>query len=215
MEPDIDRIGSRSGADRGTNPDALSATATKAKEGAEQLKTKALERVEEARDKALSSKEKMAARVRRVGSAVRSASDNLRQEDDMVARYAEKASDRIERAAQYLSTTEPRQIMRDAEGFGRREPAVFFGGAFLLGLVVGRFLKSSQEHENALSFDEDFERRRLPAPRTGQPRAVSVPRDVFAAGESTGQPLEGERRADLSGGFSGEDPFGPAPEQKG
>ena len=135
----------------------------------------------------------------------------------MVARYAEKASDRIDRTAQYLSTTEPQQIMRDAEAFARREPAVFFGGAFLLGLAVGRFLKSSQEHEGSASLGDDLGQRPLPQPRTVRPRAVAIPREIFSANEvgSSAQPLEGERRGDLSGGFIGEDPLGPAPEEKG
>jgi hypothetical protein len=119
----------------------------KAREGTEQLKERAVERVEEMRERALSGKEKLSSRVRRVGTAIHSAGDQIRGEDESWARYADQVSARFERAADYLRTTDPRQAMRDAERFARREPTIFFGGAFLLGLAVSRFFKSSQQSE--------------------------------------------------------------------
>jgi hypothetical protein len=118
--------------------------AARAREGAEQIKDKALQRVEEAKERATSGKDKLSDRVRRVSSAIRLAGDDLRLEDDLVARYADRASERFERAADYLRTADPKQAVRDVEGFARREPGLFFGGAFLLGLAAARFLKSSQ-----------------------------------------------------------------------
>jgi hypothetical protein len=84
-------------------------------------------------------------RVRGVGTALRSAGEQLREEDDVVAGYAEKASERIESIASYLDSAEPRELARDAEDLARTHPAWFFGGAFLVGLAAGRFLKASTE----------------------------------------------------------------------
>ena len=86
----------------------------------------------------------MADRIRRVGSALRSASDKLREEDQMAARYADIASEGVERAARYVGSTDLSRAVRDLEGFARRQPALFFGGAFLVGLAAGRFLQSTQ-----------------------------------------------------------------------
>lgn len=121
----------------------------KAHETTEKLKDTAVERVSEARHMAEAQKEQLADRVRRVGSAVREAGDRLRDEDQLLGRYAGFAADGIERAASYLSTADPKAAIQDVESFARRKPALFFGGAFLIGLAAGRFLKSSQHHEGS------------------------------------------------------------------
>jgi hypothetical protein len=117
--------------------------ATKTHETAEQLKNAAVEGAEQLRQQADSAKEHALHRIRRVGSALKSAGDGLRQEDEFVGRYAERAAEKLDQVAEYLSSTEPRALVRDAEQFARAKPALFFGGAFLLGLAAGRFLKSS------------------------------------------------------------------------
>lgn len=128
-------------------PGEQSTVATKARDGAEQLKEKAVERVETMKEKAASGKEKLSERVRRVGSAIHSAGDEIRGEDENWAGYVDRVSERFERAAEYLRNTEPKQAMRDAESFARREPALFFGGAFVLGLAAGRLLKASRRED--------------------------------------------------------------------
>jgi hypothetical protein len=59
-------------------------------------------------------------------------------------RYAARAADGIERFSDYMRERELSDVVRDVESFARREPALFFGGAFVLGLVGSRFLKSSR-----------------------------------------------------------------------
>jgi hypothetical protein len=118
-------------------------------EAAGRAREAAIEKVEHVRDRAREgidqSRQQVADRIRRLGSALRSASDTLHDEDQTVARYAEYASERIERAAGYLGSADIKRTIRDVEGFARRQPALFFGGAFLLGLAAGRFLRSSQQ----------------------------------------------------------------------
>jgi len=76
---------------------------------------------------------------------LKSAGDELGKEDETIARYVTAASDRVESIASYVSTADPSRVLRDVQDLARDKPAWFFGGAFLLGLAAGRFLRSSQE----------------------------------------------------------------------
>jgi len=62
---------------------------------------------------------------------------------DITARYSGTAANQIEKIADYFERKDLRAMMRDAESFARRNPAIFLGAAFGLGLVAARFLKSS------------------------------------------------------------------------
>ena len=79
-----------------------------------------------------------------VSSSVRQMGDNLRQNEQTsgYAQYVTQAADQIDRFSGYLQNHEPRQLVSDAESWARRNPALFLGGAFALGLLASRFLKS-------------------------------------------------------------------------
>lgn len=76
-----------------------------------------------------------------VANALRQTSKQLG--GNSVAPYVEKAADQLERASNYVRTADPREIQRGVESFARREPLLFIGGAFALGMVAARFLKAS------------------------------------------------------------------------
>ena len=79
-----------------------------------------------------------------VAQAVRDTTQHLRtQQHDTVARYAEQAADQIERFSQRLKEKDVSELLEDAQQLARRQPALFIGGAFALGLLGARFLKSS------------------------------------------------------------------------
>jgi hypothetical protein len=61
---------------------------------------------------------------------------------DTVRPYVDKAADQVERVSSYVQDRSLRDMASDLESFARREPALFLGGAFLAGLVGGRFLKA-------------------------------------------------------------------------
>jgi len=63
--------------------------------------------------------------------------------EDSLGRYATRAADGVERAARYLREHDPEDMVREVEGFARRRPEMFVGAAFVTGLLVARFLKSS------------------------------------------------------------------------
>jgi hypothetical protein len=88
-----------------------------------------------------------------VAHAVRETTQRLRDDNhETVARYAEQAAEQIERFSQGLKNKDVGELMNDAQRLARRQPALFVGGAFTLGLLGARFLKSSSP-EHSRSYD--------------------------------------------------------------
>jgi hypothetical protein len=76
--------------------------------------------------------------------AIRRAAQELRERNSgSVADYVEQGADQLQRWSNGLRNREFGDLMRDAQTFARRRPAVFVGSAFIIGLVGARFLKSS------------------------------------------------------------------------
>jgi ElaB/YqjD/DUF883 family membrane-anchored ribosome-binding protein len=81
-----------------------------------------------------------------VSDAFRQTGDQLRSNDqEAIAQYVDRAAEQIDHFSGYLRSRDMRQIVGDVEAFARREPALFLGGAFVLGLLGARFLKSSSQ----------------------------------------------------------------------
>ena len=78
-----------------------------------------------------------------VAHALRRTGDELRSSDSALTDYVTKAATSVDEVSHYLQTRTLSQLLGDAEGFARREPAMFLGGSFLAGLLGGRFLKSA------------------------------------------------------------------------
>lgn len=75
---------------------------------------------------------------------LRQSSDQLRQQDQgAFASYSQQVADQIDNMSGYLRERDFEDLMYDAEDFARRQPELFIGGAFTLGLLAARFLKSS------------------------------------------------------------------------
>jgi hypothetical protein len=111
---------------------------------AEQLKGSLVDQAGQVRQRAESAKEQTAERIRRVAKQLRQVSETLAEDDNVAANVADRASRGIEGIARYVSDTDAQGFIRDTESLARRQPAIFFGGAFLLGLCAGRFMKSSR-----------------------------------------------------------------------
>lgn len=83
-----------------------------------------------------------------IADAVRQTGQTLRdQQKEGIAHYAERAADQIERVVDYVDARDVGELLNDAERFARRHPEAFIGGAFMLGLMAGRFLKSSRDRQ--------------------------------------------------------------------
>ncbi len=77
-------------------------------------------------------------------TALHAAGDALHDENrDAFARYAEQAAGQVEQFTSAIRDRSVGEILDEAERFARREPGLFIGGAFLLGIAGARFLKAS------------------------------------------------------------------------
>ena len=84
-----------------------------------------------------------------VAQAVRSSTQRLRdQQHDTIAGYVDKAADQIENWSRRLKEKDIHELLTDVQRLARRQPAVFIGSAFALGLVGARFLKSSRQQND-------------------------------------------------------------------
>ena len=83
-----------------------------------------------------------------IANAVRQSTQQLRdQQHDVIAGYVDQAADQIEQLSQRLRDRDIAELFRDLQNLSRRQPGLFVGGAFALGFVAARFLKSSARDE--------------------------------------------------------------------
>lgn len=84
-----------------------------------------------------------------IADVIRSASDELRLENEALASYVDMASDRMRRVANQIRERGVADMMDDVNAFAQRRPAMFVGAAFILGIGLARFLKSSARYGEA------------------------------------------------------------------
>ena len=80
-----------------------------------------------------------------IADVFRNAGNELRNENESLAQYVDMASDQLRRFAETIRQRGVADMMDDVNRFARRNPAVFIGGAFLVGVGLARFLKSSAD----------------------------------------------------------------------
>lgn len=123
-----------------------------AKEGAENVMDKAREKVgetasqaqQQAKSQIAMGKDRVAESMESVANALRSSTDQMQgQETGFVGDYMNRAADKVSEISQHLRQSDVNQLMHETEDFARREPTIFLAGAFALGLIATRFLKSS------------------------------------------------------------------------
>jgi hypothetical protein len=152
---------------------------TRAGEAAETAKSAAGEVAGAAKDVAVtraqglfeSNKEAAVSKIGAVAHALRNASSELEGQQEPLARVARRAAERIESFSNSLEGRDLTDALESAQDYARRQPALFYGGAFLLGLAAARFLKASSErHRHGMGdYDPSFPvasgpRSSMPAP---------------------------------------------------
>lgn len=96
-------------------------------------------------------KTNLATGINTVADSIRQIGENLRTGDEnnqiasLVGKYGDNLAGRVEKLSSYIDDKELSELVRDVETFARRNPALFVGGAFALGVVAARFLKSSRQ----------------------------------------------------------------------
>jgi hypothetical protein len=80
-------------------------------------------------------------------TAIRKAGDELAQSDQSLAgKLVKQAADGLEGLSRSVSDKRPEELLDAVRDFGRRNPAAFIAGTVLLGLAIGRMVKSSEQH---------------------------------------------------------------------
>jgi hypothetical protein len=113
-----------------------------------------------------------------IADVFRNAGNELRNENETVAQYVDMASDQLRRFADNIRQRGVADMMGDVNQFARRNPAMFIGGAFLVGFGIARFMKASGYRGDDRSYD-NFSG---VDPMTAGPGSTAMPGDAQAGG---------------------------------
>jgi hypothetical protein len=81
-----------------------------------------------------------------LADALRDAGNQVRDQDNaMIANYVDSAADQIDQLSETLREQNVLQLIDSLGRFGRREPGLFLAGAFALGFIGARFLRSGSQ----------------------------------------------------------------------
>jgi hypothetical protein len=80
-----------------------------------------------------------------IANVIHQASDQLRNDNEALAQFVDQAGEQLRRFADQIRQKGIGDMFDDVQSFARRRPALFIGGALLVGLGIARFLKSSAE----------------------------------------------------------------------
>jgi hypothetical protein len=157
----------------GTAQQKVSETAAAAKEQAARTATRVGEQAKNTVDARMSD---VAQELGSVADAVRQTTQEVGGENQTIAHYGDRIAQQIEGVSSYLDEHSIDDVLNDVQNFARRQPAVFLGGAFMLGIMVGRFLRSSESRHYRLGETSyDYERSGGSSyPTTGQTTGYSA-----------------------------------------
>jgi hypothetical protein len=114
-------------------------------------------------------------------------------EENPAAPYLNRAGEQVQRVADYLRDADMRQMVTGAEQFARRQPVLFLGSAFAIGVIAARFLKSTRPETGRYGGDMGYG---MDSGVYDRERALASYREPsgYGAGYSVG---------DLTGGMTG------------
>jgi hypothetical protein len=114
--------------------------AAQAKEVATHLGEQARELVS---DRVASRQSRSALELNGIADALRQKGEQM--EGSMLAPFVSSAAEKMDQASSYLMDARPADVVRATERFARKDPVLFLGGAFALGVLCARFFKSSAQ----------------------------------------------------------------------
>jgi hypothetical protein len=88
-------------------------------------------------------REQVAEGLTTLASSIRRASSDIQGEQPALANVTDTAAEQTDRIARYLQQTDAREMVRNVEDLARKQPLLFLGGAFILGLAASRLLKAA------------------------------------------------------------------------
>jgi len=132
----------------GTLAETKQPIAQAAREMASKVKSAASDTVAKAKAEAervvTEKKETAANRLGGYSSAIRDTAKSMEEKSPNIAWFTERAADKLQGVADYMRNRDLAGLRGDCENFARRNPALFFGGMFFAGLLVGNRLKASR-----------------------------------------------------------------------
>jgi hypothetical protein len=160
--------------------------AAQTREATAKLKVEAQHLLEEAQDvgsNMLSTqKSALVNKMHQYQEAVQAAAETLRGENEnILAGPAESAAHYLGRVCNYLDNHDPKELLHEMEGIARRRPELIFGGLFVAGFAVSRFLKASRSSPRTEA---------IRASRGGRrPTGQAIPRDPGPSTVRAEEPL--------------------------
>jgi len=142
-----------------------------------------------------------------VAQSLQQGSQQLSGEQQAAAgRYMEQAGQQMQRLSEFLQNTDVNEIVDRVEDVARRQPALFLGGAFAIGLIGARFIKSARRQQDRSTAIAPYRGAQL---QGGTMNATPYPgagftgdRDVTAHRETAREPIPGTRSASSAGASS-------------
>jgi hypothetical protein len=110
-------------------------------------------------------KDQAAQGIGQVAQSLRRVASEMEGQQPAIASAGRTAAEQADRLATYLQQTDAREIVHTVEDAARRQPIIFMGGAFLLGLAAARFLKAAGGTSTA--YRSDYTNAYGSAARTG------------------------------------------------
>lgn len=139
-------------------------------------------------------KARVARTLSSVASSLKDSSASMHDGDAAaIGGVVERVADQIDRAANYLERTDADQIVDGVQQFARRNPALFIGAAFAVGVLGARFLKASRPSVGSLDGSG--------APAGFLEREVPTTRPIGSADLGTTAPGSTTGAADLAAGL--------------
>jgi hypothetical protein len=138
---------------------------------AEEMRGQAGERVRQELD---TRSTQVGEQVSTTAEAIRKVGEQLRSEGNPgPARYADQVAERAERLGRYLSQADAEKLLRDVEGFARRQPWLAAASGAVLGFLASRFVKASGAARAPESYSGNGAGRELPPEGVSDPGMAS------------------------------------------
>jgi hypothetical protein len=151
-----------------------------------------------------------------VAHALRQTGQHLREEgaQPTLAQYVDRGAEQIERIGGHMRQRAANELLTEVEGFARRQPMVFAGGAFALGMLAVRFLRSSgqRQQQTSSSYSASSSGAAPSSYRTtggASPTSSSAPPSYGSAGATTPSTMPGSQPLVTSAGSADRSGTGP------
>ena len=120
--------------------------------------------------------------LHQVADAVRQSSESLETDQPQIGRFISTAADKLDEAATFVADREPTRLMADAQEMAKRQPALVIGGGLVVGLLIGRALRSAGQPTAGATDGQDW----YSAGRQGSRDDAARERSGVSSGYGTG-----------------------------